>query len=76
MQLVPLHHELETYFSLRKDMVSIGLGKGFMCPTNLPTGLHSILLALLQCDQVNLFGFSYNTKVGAVQVDESSLPIA
>jgi hypothetical protein len=43
-----------------------------MCPTNLPTGLHSILLALLQCDTVNLFGFSYNTKMLYSRTDASS----
>mmetsp|Transcript_27995 Transcript_27995/g.44883 ORF Transcript_27995/g.44883 Transcript_27995/m.44883 type:complete len:118 (-) Transcript_27995:7-360(-) len=67
-----IKHELDTYFSLRKDMVSLGLGKGFMCPTNLPTGLHTILLALLQCDVVNLFGFSYNTKMLYSRDDASS----
>jgi hypothetical protein len=67
-----IKHELDAYFGLRKDMVGLGLGKGFMCPTNLPTGLHSILLALMQCDAVNLFGFSYNTKMLYSRKDASS----
>ena len=44
----------------------------FYCNKALPTGLHTILLALLQCDTVNLFGFSYNTKMLYSRKDAAS----
>lgn len=55
-----IEHMLDTYFLLRAFILSLGVGK-FMCPKNLPSGLHALFLALCQCDKVNLFGFSHNT---------------
>jgi hypothetical protein len=46
---------------MRTDMHRIGLVRNMPCPINMPTGVHSILLALQMCEQVRsshpLFNF-------------------
>ena len=67
-----INHEIDSYFAIRKDVVELGLGKNYACPTNLPTGLHAIMLATMMCDVVNLFGFSYDMKMLESRKDTTS----
>mmetsp|Transcript_42381 Transcript_42381/g.70754 ORF Transcript_42381/g.70754 Transcript_42381/m.70754 type:complete len:116 (-) Transcript_42381:31-378(-) len=64
--------EVETYFKMRRDMHRLGVGRNFMCPINMPTGLHSILMALQMCKQVNLFGFSHSMGMLRDREDKTS----
>jgi len=52
-----LKFELRAYFGVRKDLKRFG--NTMRCPMNLNSGMHGILMALKICDEVNLFGFSY-----------------
>ena len=52
-----LKFELRAYFGIRKDLKRFG--NSMRCPMNLNSGMHGILMALKMCDEVNLFGFSY-----------------
>ena len=67
-----INHEIDSYFAIRKDVAELGLGKNYACPTNLPTGLHAIMLATMMCDVVNLFGFSYDMKMLESRKDTTS----
>ena len=52
-----LKFELRAYFAIRKDLKRFG--NSMRCPMNLNSGMHGILMAIKMCDEVNLFGFSY-----------------
>ena len=52
-----LKFELRAYFGIRKDLKRFG--NSMRCPMNLNSGMHGILMALKMCQEINLFGFSY-----------------
>lgn len=64
--------EAAAYFGMRTDMHRIGLVRNMPCPINMPTGVHSILLALQMCEQVNLFGFSHSMTMLHDRTDATS----
>ena len=72
MSVPAINHEIDAYFAIRKDVQELGIGKNFECPTNLPTGLHAIMLATMMCESVNLFGFSYDMKMLESRKDTTS----
>ena len=46
--------EADVYFGMRQDMHKLGLIKNLLCPINLPSGIHSILMAFHMCNQVSI----------------------
>ena len=55
-----IQSEVDSYFALRKELLRLRVLGQLFCPMNMPTGLHTLFLALKMCRTVNLFGFSYN----------------
>ena len=74
-----IEHMLDVYFSLRKSILSMGVpgrSQVFACPKGLPSGLHALFLAMLQCDTVDLFGFSYTDEMLSSRADKISPRLA
>ena len=52
--------QVEAYFALRRELLRLKVFNSLYCPMNMPSGLHTLLMAIKMCKRVNLFGFSYS----------------